>query len=59
VYEELLAHTERDRILFLAIPEITYHSFFQESLTLRMIEKFQIRLLVFGVESTDIVLWKK
>lgn len=59
VYEELLADTEKDRLLYLAIPENTYHSFFQETLTIRMVEKFQIRLLVFGVESTEIVLWKK
>ncbi len=59
VYEELLGYTEKDRLLYLAIPENTYYSFFQETLTMRMIEKFQIRLLVFGVESTEIVLWKK
>lgn len=58
VYRIALAEVEPNRQLFLAIPLPVYEDFFQEPLTLNVIQAFDVNLLVYDLETASIKLWK-
>jgi hypothetical protein len=50
--------TDSDRVLYLAVPEDTFDSFFQERFVQEAIKLYQLRLLVYDSDKEVIVLWK-
>lgn len=53
-----LQMTESDRVLYLAVPEDTFDSFFQERFVQEAIKLHQLRLLVYDSDKEVIVSWK-
>jgi hypothetical protein len=53
-----LQMTDSDRVLYLAVPEDTFDSFFQERFVQEAIKLYQLRLLVYDSDKEVIVLWK-
>jgi hypothetical protein len=58
----LLYRTELEEVgfnlpLFLAIPEITYNGVMQEPIPQKLLEHYQIRLMVFSPTQEEILLW--
>ncbi|MFN8493476.1 MAG: XisH family protein [Caldilineaceae bacterium] len=56
-YQEALDHLEPDRTLYLAVPLDTYESFFLTKFGQHAIRRFQLKLLVYIVESEEIAQW--
>ncbi|MFM2433086.1 MAG: hypothetical protein RLZZ511_4300 [Cyanobacteriota bacterium] len=54
-----LQMTELDRILYLAVPEDTFESFFQERFVQEAIKLHQLRLLIYDSDKEAIVSWKE
>ena len=54
-----LEDVEPDRLLFLAIPESLWRNFFQKPFIQKVIERKQIRLIVYNHQTEIIVLWKR
>ena len=50
---------EPERTLFLAVPLKIYKTFFQESITLKSVERFGIKILVYNIDKIEIELWKE
>ncbi len=57
-YRGALKRREPDIILFLAIPNRTFESFFQLEFPKAIIEENQVKLIVYDVQQEVIVLWK-
>lgn len=57
-YQVALDKLEPDRILYLAIPKDIYQDFFTDSFIREVINRYQIKLLVFHIQKQEIVLWK-
>jgi hypothetical protein len=53
-----LEMTDSDRVLYLAVPQDTFDSFFQERFVQGAIKLHQLRLLVYDSDKEVIVLWK-
>ena len=53
-----LDEDEDDRILYLAIPDLTYNGFFNLELPALMLEENDIKLIVYNIEMEEIVQWK-
>jgi hypothetical protein len=53
-----LEMTESDRVLYLAVPEDTFDSFFQERFVQEAIRIYQLKLLVYDSDKEVVVLWK-
>jgi XisH protein len=58
-YQVALEDEEPDRILYLAIPNQIYQTFFQEPFIQKVVEKKKVNLIVYEPNSTQLVLWKK
>ena len=58
-YREALNKQEPERILFLAIPENVYESFFKNEFILEMVQKFELKLMTYNIETEEIVKWIK
>ncbi|MDF5725759.1 MAG: XisH family protein [Rhizonema sp. PD38] len=56
-YQFALEEFEPQRKLYLAVPESIYNSFFQRRFTRSVIERTQIRLLVYNEKQEVIVQW--
>jgi XisH protein len=56
-YREGLSHIEPDRPLFLAVPVIAYQTFFQLPFGQYMIQRYQLKLIVYHPERKEIVQW--
>jgi XisH protein len=56
-YRGALRIRDPERILYLAIPDRTYASFFQQAFPKMMIEENQVRLLVYDIQSEVITQW--
>lgn len=54
-----LQRQEPDRALFMAVPESTYDTFFQESLTIEAVQYFKVNIIVYNVDRKKIVKWEK
>jgi glucose-6-phosphate 1-dehydrogenase len=57
VYRSILLELEPNRILFLAIPKRAYESIFSEHLGQLIINRIQIRLIVFDEKEARIIRW--
>ena len=58
-YQIALEDEEPDRILYLAVPNQIYQSFFQEPFIQKVIQKKSVSIIVYEPNSTQLVLWKK
>lgn len=57
-YRGALKRREPDRVLYLAVPNRTYKTFFQLEFLQAIIEENQVKLLIYDVQQEAIVLWK-
>jgi len=55
----MLEVNEPDRLLYLAVPLETYETFFQSRFTQAVIERYQLRLIVYEPVNEEIVQWIK
>jgi len=55
-----LVHAEEqpNRVLYLAVPWDTYRTFFALELPRRLIERYQVHLIVYEPEEEEIVKWQ-
>jgi XisH protein len=58
-YQIALEDEEPNRILFLAVPESVYDSFFQEPFVQKVITKRDIKIIVYQPDNENSVLWKR
>jgi hypothetical protein len=56
-YHIALEEVKPSRVLYLAVPLETYHSFFQRPLAQRVIQKHQLKLIVYDPDSQEIIKW--
>jgi glucose-6-phosphate 1-dehydrogenase len=56
-YQVVLDNLEPSRILYLAVPQVIYDTFFQSLLVQSVLEKHQIKLIIYDPESEVIVKW--
>lgn len=56
-YTDILARTEPDRTLYIAIRKTTYHNLFEEDIGQILLENQRIRLIVFDPDTEVIVKW--
>ncbi len=54
-----LEETEPDRILYLAVPLDAYNTFFKKRFAQTVIQRFDIKLVIFDVKKEEIVTWIK
>ena len=57
-YQVALEKLQPERILYLAIPTDIYQEFFTDSFVEEVVNRYQIKLLVFHVQKEEIALWK-
>lgn len=57
MYREILAEIETERVLYLAVPKHIHEGILTEPLGRLMIERSQLRLLVFSVKEGRILKW--
>lgn len=57
-YRAALRLGEPERVLYLAVPDLAYNSFFQLELPALMLKENQIKLIVYAIETEEIVQWK-
>ncbi|MHC5933567.1 element excision factor XisH family protein [Nostoc sp.] len=58
-YQLALEEEQPERLLYLAVPLDTYRSFFTLELPRLLIQRYQVRLIVFDPEEEAIVKWQK
>ncbi|MBW4511114.1 MAG: XisH family protein [Scytonematopsis contorta HA4267-MV1] len=58
-YQLAMEEEQPDRLLYLAIPSDIYRSFFTLELPRLLIQRYQVRLIVFDPEEEAIVKWQK
>ena len=58
-YQLALEDIEPDRTLFLAVPLDIYDTLFTEPLTLKAIERYNIKIIVYNIEKEKIESWIK
>jgi hypothetical protein len=56
-YRAALEENENDRVLYLAIPQLAYESFFQRPFVQRMIEREKLKLIIYTPETKGIWKW--
>ena len=56
-YQLALEDYQADRILYLAVPSDIYDTLFTEPLTLRAIERYKIKIIVYNVKKEIIEKW--
>ena len=58
-YLVALEEEEPDRMLFLAVPSSIYDTYFETKHIEKVIDRFNLHLLIFDPELERIILWKK
>lgn len=58
-YQVALQEEQPERILYLAVPQDTYRSFFNLELPRILVERYQINLIVYDPKKQVIVTWKR
>ncbi|MDX2248410.1 MAG: XisH family protein [Bacteroidia bacterium] len=56
-YRAALEENESDRVLYLAIPKLSYENFFQRPFVQKMIQLEKIKLIVYEPEKKAIIKW--
>ncbi|MEH2348691.1 MAG: XisH family protein [Nostoc sp.] len=57
-YRVALEQKDSERVLYLAIAKDIYQEFFVDAFIQSVLERYEIKLLVFHVQKQEIVLWK-
>jgi hypothetical protein len=57
IYRTLLAETEPERLLYMAVPQRVYESLLAERFGQLIVTRLQLRLIVFDEEQERIVRW--
>ncbi len=57
-YQLALEQVKSQRILYLAVPVDTYEGFFLDEFVQQVVERHQLKLLIFHPVKKEIVLWK-
>lgn len=57
-YRGALRLEDRDRVLYLAVPDLVYNSFFQLDFPSSMLAENEVKLIVYNIELEQITLWK-
>ncbi|WP_414512938.1 XisH family protein [Nostoc sp. PCC 9305] len=57
-YRAALRREEPNRILYLAVPDLTYNSFFQLDFPASMLQENTVKLLIYDIQLEQIVQWK-
>ena len=58
-YSVALRKQEPDRVLYLAVPDGTYKSFFKEPITAETIQLFNVKIIVYSIQNQKITQWIK
>ena len=58
-YRYALEDTDPERVLYLAIPRFVYQTFFSLAFIIRVVQRSQIKLLVYDLEQETIEQWIK
>jgi hypothetical protein len=58
-YRAALRREEPDRILYLAVPDLIYNSFFQLDFPASMLQENSVKIIVYDIELEQISLWKE
>ena len=58
-YKAALRREEPDRVLFLAVPQDTYQTFFQHDLIVELVAEHQLKIIVYNSNSEVLVQWIK
>ncbi|AMW30965.1 fdxN element excision controlling factor protein [Arthrospira platensis FACHB-971] len=58
-YRAALGCEDPDRILYLAIPNLVYQTFFQREFPASMVQENSVKLIIYDIELERIVLWKE
>jgi len=58
-YRAALRREEPDRILYLAVPNLIYNSFFQLDFPASMLQENSVKIIVYDIELEQISLWKE
>jgi hypothetical protein len=57
-YQLALEEVDRDRLLYLAVPADTYRDFFTLELPRLLLQRYQVRLIVYDPEEEVITQWQ-
>lgn len=57
-YRGALRREEPDRVLYLAVPDLTYNSFFQLDFPASMLTENEVKLVIYDIELEEIVQWR-
>lgn len=57
-YRAALRREDIDRILYLAVPDLTYNSFFQLDFPDSILQENAIKLIIYNIKNEEIVQWK-
>ena len=57
-YQLALEEEQPDRMLYLAVPQDTYRTFFSLELTRRLVERYKVSLIVYDPEEEVIMQWQ-
>lgn len=57
-YRVALKKIKSERVLYLAVPTDIYQDFFTDSFVQTVLERYQIKMLIFNVKGQEITLWK-
>lgn len=57
-YRAALRREEPSRILYLAIPNLVYNSFFKLDFPASILQENFVKIMVYDIESEQILLWK-
>lgn len=58
-YRVALEEKQPDRALYLAVPLVTYQTFFQLQFVQKVIQKLQIELMIYDPKEEEILEWKR
>ena len=56
-YRAALRREEPDRVLYLAVPDLTYNSFFQLDFPVSMVKENAVKLIIYDIELEKILQW--
>lgn len=56
-YRAALRREDADRTLYLAVPDLTYNTFFQLDFPASMIQENSIKLITYNIKNEEIVQW--
>lgn len=58
-YRAALRREDPDRILYLAVPDLVYNSFFQLDFPASMLQENSVKIIFYDIELEQILLWKE